>query len=510
MKRRLLVLALVVGLGALLLAAGASAAEPSWHSEQPVAAGIGVPAPLGEIGEIAFWTPDRGVLITAGNQGMPAGVYAYDGVGWYLYSTVCGGPEGRIAWAGPDEFWTVSDYASKQEGALFGSEEYARTLCRFANGQVVASYAEPLGSTETYEKMRAAVCDAPVDCWFAGEPLPRTAPNSGAFHLRWDGSSLTAIPSLTVPQPQLAEPPGGVTGLASYSGSLFESAEEAPFLRQIVAGATEPFQPLTLPAGVGGPFELSSDGGQLWAVGENGSSALRFGASGFEKVPLKAGVGQIVALAAEPGSEGAWVGGAGESAATVTHLEADGSVGTPIALPRPSEELDSKGRVTTLACPAPGQCWLGTRKGWLFHLGGPLPQDTDPAMHVLISLRPADNSTRSFVPAGVPEDDSGETEPSRGAELPLRERFPHPVRHPALVVKIHQRVIGRSVLELSFVLRARAHVRLIAEWHGKAVAHTSRLTLGKGPHSIRLRLDPKRWPTGLDFQVHPAARRSKR
>src|SRR5262249_44000183 len=88
MRRALLVLAAV----ALLAAAPANAAE--WHSEQPVAGGIGAPASIGEIGDIEFWAPNRGVLITAGNGGSAAGIFAYDGSGWYRYATVCGGTKG--------------------------------------------------------------------------------------------------------------------------------------------------------------------------------------------------------------------------------------------------------------------------------------------------------------------------------------------------------------------------------------------------------------------------------
>ena len=35
---------------------------------------------------------------------VPAGVWLYNGVRWRELSTVCGATDGRIAWAGPDEF----------------------------------------------------------------------------------------------------------------------------------------------------------------------------------------------------------------------------------------------------------------------------------------------------------------------------------------------------------------------------------------------------------------------
>jgi hypothetical protein len=511
MRRALAALVLAVVLGLPLGAPAARAAE--WHSETPVAAGIGIPAPLGEVGDIEFWAPNRGVLITAGNKGIPAGVYGYDGSGWHLYSTVCGGHHGSIAWAGPDEFWTVSDYAVALEGA-----ENASTLCHFKDGEVIASYAEPPGTADTFRKMLAAACNGPADCWFAGEPLAETAPNFGPFHLHWDGGALTAIPSQTEAQPEIEDPKGKVTDLEFLGGSLFESVDEAPFLREVNLALPQVFAPVPVPvpAGAEGPFALAGDGAQLWAVARNGKAVLRSVGLGFETVPLNGELpAEVTALAAEPGGAAVWVGGARSGAAgamaTATRVSADGTVEPAVTLPLPGEELDGKGGAAAISCPSFGQCWLVTGTGWLFHLGGPLEADADPAMHALITFRPPDNSTRTFVPPGVPEDNSGETEPRRGpSEEPLLEPFPERRRQRTLVTKVKQRVIGKNVLELSFVLHARAHVQLLAKYHRKVVAKTPRLTLGSGPHRLRLRLDPKRWPTGLDFEVHPAGRRRAR
>jgi hypothetical protein len=489
---------------ALVLAPSAAAAETGWHSDQPAAAGIGVPAPFGEIGDMAFWAPNRGVLITAGNEALPAGVYAYDGTGWHLYSTVCGGREGRIAWAGPDEFWTVSDYATAQEGEGGRDEGSGRTLCRFAGGQVVASYAEPLNSADVYQRMRAATCASPTDCWFAGEPLEAAAANAGAFHLNWNGSALTAVPSETVAEPAIEEPAGAIVDLAAFAGRIYESASEAPYIREIVAAA-DPFQPVALPTGSEsvGPFRLSTDGGQLWAVAATGEVTLRSVGAGFETVPAGE-LGTVEAVGAQPGTGSAWVAGEKEGSVLLRSVSASGAVGPGITLPQPAEELDPKGAPTKVVCPAVGQCWLSTANGWLFHLGGSLEQDADPAMHVLITQRPADGSTRSFVPGGVPIDNSGEVESRRVPGEGTHEPFPHERRARKLVTKVKQKVIHRTVLQLSFFLHAKAHVQLLAERHHKVVAKTDKLTLGKGPHRLRLHLDPDRWPTGLDFEVHPA------
>lgn len=518
MRRAPLVLGLAL-LGILVAATGtAGATEPEWHSETPVVAGIGVPAPLGEVGDIEFEAPNRGVLITSGSTGMPAGVYAYDGTGWHLYSTVCGGHAGRIAWSGPDEFWTVSDYANTQEGNQTPTLEQGRTLCRFANGEVVASYAQPLGSATTYRQMKAAACDGPSNCWFAGEELPTGAPNSGPFHLQWNGAGLTAIPSQVEAQGQVDDPPGTITGLAFFQGRLFETADTAPFLRSVNVAAPGVFAAVTTPAGATGPFVLAGDPGQLWAVATDGRSVLRSIAGGsFEKVAfaqtVEEGLDPVTAAASEPNGAGVWVAGsaatAAGSAATVTRIGSGGEVSPTVTLPTEAEQLDGKGGAARIACPTAGQCWMVTTKGWLFHLGGALPQDTDPAMHKLITFRPADESTRIFVPPGLPEDNSGEREASRGSSEEQLEPFPENRRRPSVVYDVHQKILGKRVLELSFKLRGRAHVQLLAKFHRKVVAKTPRLTLGKGPHKLHLKLDPKRWPTGLDFEVHAIEKKKK-
>jgi hypothetical protein len=515
--RKLNLWAAFAAVSCFLMLSASSAAADEWHSETPVAARIGVPAPLGEIGDVAFEAPNRGVLVTAGIQGvMPAGVYAYDGTGWHLYSTVCGGQDGSVAWAGPNEFWTVAAYANKQEGSPSSGEEVARTLCRFANGEVVASYAEPFGSETAYEKMEAAACNGPSNCWFAGVPVASTAPNQGPFHIHWDGASVTAVPSLTETQPRIENGEGTVTGLTFFAGALIESVTKAPYLREVSLAQPEIFTPVPLPEGVSGPFAIGSDGGQLWAVSEAEPVALRSIGLGFERIPLgrrlNGGVESPVVIATEPNGAAIWAAEAhfsgGSATVVLTHISASGAESEPLTLPRPAEELNPKGAPTALACPSAGQCWLATSKGWLFHLGGPLPQDTDPAMHVVISSRPTDNSTRSFVPAGLPQDNSGETEPTKSlGEVPL-EKFPVTHKRKTLVSKVHQTIIGKRTLQLSFVLYARAHVQLVASFHKKVVAKTPKLTMAKGTHELRLKLDPKRWPTGLDFRVHPVSKKA--
>ena len=220
---RVLVLVLVLGAGPL--AVGAHAAEgdggATWRLEQPLPPELPdgqratTPIGLGRIGDIEFWAPNRGLLITAGNPPtIPPGVWAYNGVSWHELSTVCGASDGRIAWAGPDEFWTISDGRPGQANIEGTPPLEDNTLCHFSDGQVVGSYASLAFLPNSYQAMHGAACLGPEDCWFAGDPLPEG--QVGAFHLHWDGHSLTAEPN---PQGHAVE------DLRSFDGKLYESVQ---------------------------------------------------------------------------------------------------------------------------------------------------------------------------------------------------------------------------------------------------------------------------------------------
>jgi hypothetical protein len=535
----------LVGLVLGLTGTSATAAAAEWSSEQPVAAGIEAPVSIGQVGDIEFWAPNRGLLITAGNGGVPAGLYAYDGTGWYRYSTVCGGHEGRIAWAGPDEFWTISDQPVGQETGKAPPEHIS--LCHFKDGQVVASFAERVGLPDSYLPLNAAACSGSDDCWFAGDALPGTT-NVGAFHLHWDGTSLTALPSLTVPQPKVLDPGRSVEDLAFHEGDLYESVairdgdvapEEPPsqpsFLHRILAGEAGPFEPLytTEPLNYGGPgaepdqleaFRFAGDEEGLWAIAGAEASpatvtALRLGPKGFSQVPLDDPGGVLEAgdrlggAAAEPGTSDAWIGFREPTdkvtpPARLTRIHADGTVDPAILLPVEGGGIGHKGSAGPIACPAVGQCWMVTSEGWIFHLGPDLPQDTDPAMHVLISYRPPDDSLPSVPPISLPEDDSGSYLPPEETLVP--GAFPPQRRRRPLVTRMRQRIVGKSVLQLRFFLHAKAHVQLLARRGGRVVAKTPRYTMAKGPRSVRLRLDPKRWPSSIDLEAHALKRRPGR
>ncbi len=538
----------VAALLALALATGASRADADWHVQQPTGPG-GFPTDLGPVGDVECWEANRCLLITPGNSGVAAGLFAYDGSSWYRYSTVCGGTEGRIAWVGPDEFWTISD---QQVGQATGQAPPSRiSLCHFKEGQVVASYGEPVGVPTSYRPMSAAACAGPSNCWFAGERLPPSGENQGAFHLHWDGSSLTSVPSQIVAE-DLSDPGRTVSSLAVHEGSFYEAVNVAEgdtpsaaektreeeglgpsLLHRIEAGAASPFKPLfpAEPFDYGGAesaaemegFRLTGGAGEpLWAIaGSEGSAAgpmvLRL-ASGeptqlqlSDPGPVFEAGDSVRGVAAESGAEAAWVSfrHRGDTAsiapARLARIGADGSVGAEVALPAPGEEVNGeeigfKGLAGPIACAGPEQCWTATSRGWLFHLGADPAPNTDPQMHVLVTSRPGDNSLPTLPPIELPEDDSGANEGGSDQEEPIIEQLPH--RIPALVSKIKQQLVHGTVLEMKFTLREAAHVQLVASRKGKVVAKTPRYKMAKGRHVLHVRLDPKRWPTKIDLQAH--------
>ncbi len=228
---------------ALALPGAAAAAEhgeggATWRLEQPALPppppdqqAPPAPVPLGRVGDIEFWEPpgsapqaNRGLLITHGNgEAVPPGVWAYDGAGWHEIATVCGATDGRIAWGGPADFWTVSDERAGQaaiNGRLPPLED--DSLCHFSNGSIVASYAHLAFEADSYVQMSGAACLPPLppqtsssDCWFGGEALPE--PQVGSFHLHWNGRTLEEQPYLNQADP--------VEDMRQLENAIFESVE---------------------------------------------------------------------------------------------------------------------------------------------------------------------------------------------------------------------------------------------------------------------------------------------
>jgi len=570
------VVAVLVALAALLGGeSGVASAGEAWRFEPasapPPPAGVApaaYPVPLGRVGDIEFWAPNRGLLITGGSSEatpvVPPGVYAYDGVSWHQLSTVCGGAEGRIVWAGPDEFWTISDERSFQLSA--GFNEYANlSLCHFENGEVVGSYAEPFNQPNSYQKMFAGACLSPGNCWFGGalgEP-----PNSGAFHLHWDGHSITvvytpqghAIASMALAGPNQLYESVQLVATDNFGG---ESQTQPSLLHQVDfpgAGALfanaflpnsacagqsvcpplpdygtdpqgRPVSPLTL-----GPFKLasnyslgpvSSGESQLWAAAtpfakppEIKSSeglahplVLRYSAGGWRLVvgtDAPGGGGLFESeppsgIASEKGSPNAWVSTElNDNEAHVDLLTAEGTIVQRERLGR-AQGVGQRGNAGPISCPAPHDCWLATDRGWLFHLtdGSTWPQDTDPNFAGVITYRPSDPSVPQLPPDQPPIDDSLANQTLAPPPPP-----PPPVQEQLInlpvVLDLRSHLLARDTLQLTFKLAAKAHVQLFARRRGQVVAKTRRQLLNTGKHKIELRLNPHRWPTKLDLKATP-------
>jgi hypothetical protein len=561
--RRLLAALAACPLVAAVLGAAVAAAQPieddggaSWRLEQPQPPPLspGGPSPstpvgLGKIGDIEFWAPNRGLLTTVGNGStIPPGLWAYDGSAWHELSTVCGASDGRIVWAGPDDFWTISDGRPGQAADALGNPAPLEdnTLCHFENGRVVASYGSLAFRADSYQAMDAAGCIGASDCWFAGAPLP--PPQVGSFQLHWDGSSLTREP--------YTRDSDAIADLHSFAGQLYESVKltsplgEEPAALRIVnrKGVSPQFETLPGLPLYGGeefptalePFHLASADGVQWAAAGavpeldtppgsapgqitvaryDGERWLQLLGASTEPSGAALFAGDTVtSLAAEPGGEGAWIALDTQTDAAqpspiapahVARISAAGTVSTEDdqLLPAPQEEVGPKGGAAKIACPAPHDCWLASTQGWLYHLTNgheELTADTDPYFAGPIIERPPDEGVPQVQPDAPPADTSGllgEPPPSLGT-LPENAKEPQPRMRVPLLSHIRSRLVHGSTLELRFQLAVKARIRLIASRKRTVVASTARRVLHAGARRLLMRLDPRRWPTKLRLQTH--------
>jgi hypothetical protein len=568
---RLAVLTPLLAVVALLLAvtpaAAASAQEVeegvAWRLEQPPppappvgVTGSSTPIGLGAVGDVEFEARNRAVLITAGNGStIPAGLWAYNGREWHELANVCGATDGRIAWAGPEEFWTISDGRPGQAANPRTGEPAPladRTLCRFAGGQVVGSYASPAFQASSYQAMQALGCISPDDCWFAGGPLPDDT--GEAFHLQWNGSSLTAEPTR---QGHVVE------DMRLFESRLYESALLAPGDAEEEPETPFPFALHTInPAGVSPTVEpvlgmplysaqefpqalnflhLGSDGQSLWAAAgpvaepPAGSSpapvtVLRTEGGEWTQVlgpeatlPGAAAIaGDVVnSIAPEPGTDSAWVAldtptdaqqPSPNAAAVVAHITPEGEVATQ-TLPAADAGIGPKGAAKQIVCAAFNDCWLITTQGWIFHLAPQderqLPEDEadhSQAFSSLITFRPKDLGLPPDQLDAPPPDDSGELPPLVPELTPITQAEIAATEVPvALLTNVRSRLLGRTTLELRFHLAVEARVRLVAKRKATVVASTPNRTLAGGDRRLLLRLSRRKWPTKLDLQTHALA-----
>ena len=526
------VLATLAVAGACAPAAGAQA---TWRLEQPAPPpGAPFKVPLGAPGDLQFFAPNRGLLGIEGNDTIPRGIYTWDGVEWRQLATVCGGSGDtmRIAFAGPSEFWTVSEPSRPR----FGS---GLALCRFKDGQVVASYSTAPEAPDPFRQMSSATCNGPNDCWFGGVGSQDSAGERvGAFHLHWNGSTLESVYG---PQGR------GVSDVEAHGGKIYETTfvgrgpenrtdpvdlaePETPkprLIHTITGGvfANDPFEPadrMGVPADGTELLGLDSDGAQLWAVGGGAASgpsapqggpvarpplAARLSGGVFQELTLTGATftnsQRFADVAAVPGTETAMAAVVNfpdrrslNTKATVASIGPGGAT-TTTRLPVNGA---GRGSAAKIACTRPNDCWMVTYAGWLFHYtdGVPQPRDTNPAYASTITFRP-NEAAEQFVPDRPPADDSRLFAPPPLELDPTADPPPRKVRRlPPLIKKIKTRLRGLTLV-VSFTVTRRARVALIAKRRGRTVARTRPRVLRPGRHALRLRLSRERYPTRLAF-----------
>jgi hypothetical protein len=516
---------------------GVAGADPLvWRLEQPPPPeGVPFKVPLGAPGDLSFWAPNRGLLTVEGNSTIPRGIFSWNGQSWHQLATVCGGPgeTARIAWAGPDEFWVVSEPSLPRAGS-------GLALCRFKDGQVAGSWSTRVDAADPFRQMLSATCDGPDDCWFGGVgSQDALGERVGAFHLHWDGADLE-----TVYGPQGR----GVTDMEFHGGKLYESTlvgrspenrseavdlaepEPVPGLIHSVSGHTfssDPFLPEPLesvPADGSELLALDSDGEDLWVVGGGAASGPSAPAEGavarpplaahlvggsFEELTLSGAefgeTDRLGDIAAMPGSHSAMaavVPYAGRhstnSKAIVALIGPDGTT-TTTRLPAAGA---GRGSAARIACPAVNECWMATWGGWLFHYsdGSQLPLDTDTNFQGTIDFRP-NEAAEQFVPDALPVDDSELFAPAPVEDAKAKE--PRTRHLPPLLKRVRSHLRGLT-LTVSFTVTRRARVALIAKKGGRTVARTPQRIFGRGRHQLNLQLSRDRYPTTLAFQTKEA------
>lgn len=510
--------------------------EATWRLEQPAPPeGARFKVPLGTPDDMEFLAPNEGLLSVEGNSVVPQGLLFYNGRGWHQLSTVCGGAgeTSRIAWAGPDEFWTITEPSEPRVGAGLG-------LCHFKDGVVVGSYSTAIQSPDPFRPMDAAACNGPDDCWFAGvASQDPSGQRVGAFHLHWDGTNLTSS----------YQPQGrGVSGLAVYEGEFYESVfvgtQAGDDTHAVTLATPEPYGPILIHRLVGEEFvddgflaypypgvpsegtellSAKSDGSDLWFSGGGAASgpdaphdgsvpappvAVHYNPPFFQQAPIEPSLfgreDRFVDIAPVPGTTSAWVAdqalserGSASDRAKIALIGVEGSA-----------EIDTlpasgagRGSAQLVAATGPEEAWLATSAGWLFHYsnGTVLPEDNDPNWASTITLRP-NESVEQFVADTPPPDDSKLLEPPPVQVETKPASEPVQLVIPALLTDIKVSRRGLTVT-ISFRLTRLAMIQLVAKLHGKIVARTRDEKMKPGRRKLVLTFQRSRWPDALSFKT---------
>lgn len=535
--------------------AGSASAAPTWSLDEHPAPprGADFRVPLGAPGDLQFWAPNRGLLAVEGNAAVGRGLYVWNGRAWRQLSTVCGGPSDttRIAWAGPTEFWTVTVPSLPRQGSGLG-------LCHFKDGEVVASYSTAEQAADPYRRMNAAACASPSSCWFAGiGTADPTNEREGSFHLRWEGAGLRTVYFPQGRGVSDVEAFGDRFYETTFVGARAEgrttparlrAAEDRPrLIHRLLGGsiASEPFSALDVadpdPSDAVGPpvdatdlLALDAGADTVWAVGGGtASGALPPGGGAndvyprgpivarlvdgvWRELPLRgatfAADERFVDVAAVPGSDRAWVAVqrfADRRSATargkVARIAPDGTVEEVLTLPQSGS---GRGAIAKLAFTAPNEGWAVTTAGWVLHYDDgswtSAPADDAEAFGQLIDFRP-NEAAAQFVPDSPPVDDSRLLAPP---PLEIEQTAPpaEPVvgeaeELPPLLAKVKSRLRGRTRLVISFTLVRRARIGITGRRKGKVVARLRTKTYTPGKRKLVVKLDPKRYPTRLAFQI---------
>jgi hypothetical protein len=530
-------LAGVAVVAALVSAApGVARGEATWRLEQPAPpAGAAFKVPLGTPDDMQFYAPNEGLLSVEGNATVPAGLFFWNGRDWHQLTTVCGaaGEASRIAWAGPDDFWVITEPSEPRSGSGLG-------LCHFEDGVIVGSYSTSFQSPEPFRPMDAAACDGPNDCWFAGigseDP---SGQHIGAYHLHWNGTSLTGS----------YQPQGrGVSGLAYFDGTFYEStfvgAEQGSPSGPVALATPEPNGPVLihelidetfadtgfLPSLASGVPEegvellsAKADATSLWFSGGGAASGPDAPHEGSVPSPpiavyydepffiqdaidpsLFGSEDRFVDIAPVPGEDTAWAADQPYSDRRSTTAKAK----VVLVEPGGGASLDTlpvsgpgRGSAQLVAATGPEEAWMATSAGWLFHYtnGTVLPEGNDPNWAGTITVRP-NESVEQFVSDTPPPDDSELFAPPPVAVETKAAEEPIPEEIPALLKDVSVSRHGLTVT-VKFDLTSLADVQLVAKLHGKAIARTREERLKAGKHSLSLRLERKRWPSGLSFKT---------
>ena len=541
LRRALRVAATMLCAAGMAIGPADAFAASTWRLEQPAPpAGAPFKVPLGAPGDLRFYGPNRGLLLIEGNSTVASGAYFYDGVAWRQLTTVCGGSadSSRVAWAGPTEFWTITEPSRPRAGA-------GTALCHFKDGAVVGSFSTADSAVDPYRRMNAAACRNPNDCWFGGiGSQDALGSRIGAFHLRWDGRDLK-----TVYGPQGR----GVSALAAVGGGFIETTfvgrarenatdpvelaepeEPSPRLLHAIGPTgvftNEPFVPAAragIPADGTELLTIDSNGTDLWAAGGGAASgpsappdsivarppiALRRAVAGgawqevtLDETLLKAG-DVITSIAAIPGSA--------DAMATVTRFADRRSTTAKARVVRisPTGAVQEfrlpasgagRGTATRIACPAPEECWMATAAGWLFHFtdGSQHAQTTDPAFAAVIGFRP-NESAEQFIPDAPPVDNSLLFAPPPTAEQTTAPA-PKATRAKAVIKGVRKPVLRGNRLIVRFTVVRRARIGMVAYRGKRIVARARSRMLKPGKRQLVLKLSRKRsnYPKRLRFVV---------